>query len=213
MQRPIAVEGYPFLFMGLSVMALFAVLWFIGGLLLAGCVTAFVAFFFRNPHREVPQEKGVAVSPADGTVVTTQPCIGIFMSPFNCHINRAPVDGTVVQTSYKTGTFKAAYSPKAMETNEHHAMTLRDAGGAEWKVVQIAGWLARRIVSYVREGDGLVRGERFGLIRFGSRVDIYCPSGYQITVKEGDKVKGGKTIIARVHPLPDPPPSRGRENL
>ena len=208
-QRWIAVEGIPFIGIGLLLTLALALFFGAAIALLGLLLTGFVVFFFRNPSRTIPTEVGVAISPADGKIVDISLCeesrylhgkatrIGIFMSPLNCHINRSPVAGSVVQTGYQTGQFKAAFHPKAMETNEHHALLLQDATGGRWLVVQIAGWLARRIVSYTRPGDALERGERFGLIRFGSRVDLYCPTDYDMVVKLGDKVFGGETILAR----------------
>ena len=208
-QRLVAVEGYPFIAIGL-LLTLVLALFFSPAVSLVGLLlTGFVVFFFRNPSRSIPTEADVAIAPADGKVVDISLCeeshylnqkatrIGIFMSPFNCHINRSPIAGRVITTGYQVGTFKAAFHPKAMETNEHHALLLQDSNGARWLVIQIAGWLARRIVSYMRPGDVLERGERFGLIRFGSRVDLYCPTEYDVAVKLGDKVVGGETILAR----------------
>lgn len=147
------------------------------------------------------------LSPADGKVLDVSLCeerrylkgkanrISIFMSPLNCHINRAPVDGKVVACFYKRGTFKAAFRRKSMEHNECHALLMEDGKGDKWLVVQVAGFLARRIVSYVQGGEKLNTGERFGLIQFGSRVDLYCPPRAEVFVKPGDKVYAGKTIL------------------
>ena len=203
-------EGYLYILLGF-VLSLLA--WKVFGLKVAlpfFLLTFYIVTFFRNPKREIPEGEGLFISPADGKVLEIAECeeprylkakakrISIFMSPLNCHINRAPIAARVVACFYKPGTFRAAFSPKAMETNEHHAVLLKDAKGANWLVVQIAGWLARRIVSYVQEGDPLARGERFGLIQFGSRADLYCPLQVEFFVKPGEKVYAGETILGRI---------------
>ena len=208
-QRLVAVEGYPVIFITFLLSVL---VWFVfgfSGFVLGLAVILFLFFFFRNPERAIPKGEGIAVSPADGKVIEIVECnenkylsgkatrVSIFMSPLNCHINRAPIEGSVQQVGYQTGTFAAAYLSKAMETNEHHAFVLKDTFGSDWLVVQIAGWLARRIISYNQPGDSLMRGERFGLICFGSRVDLYCPLQYEILVKVGDRVQSGKTVLAK----------------
>ena len=170
-------------------------------------LTLYIISFFRNPERHAPSGEYEVISPADGTVLeiveeeeprylnARAQRISIFMSPMNCHINRAPVAGQVKECFYRPGSYRAAFRPKAIDTNEHNAVLIEDGGGGRWLVVQIAGWLARRIVSYVNGGESLTKGERFGLIQFGSRVDLFCPLGIQITVKPGEKVKAGLTIL------------------
>lgn len=208
--RWVTPEGY--LFVALALMASVLSLKIFGWVpfFLFSLLTLYIALFFRNPRREIPLEKGLIVSPADGKVLEIVLCeeprylkakakrLSIFMSPFNCHLNRAPVAGKVAGCFYKPGSFAAAFKPKAMERNEHHAVLLEDERGSRWMVVQVAGWLARRIVSYVQEGDQLSRGEKFGLIQFGSRSDLYCPLETEFFVKPGDKVYAGKTVLGRV---------------
>lgn len=168
----------------------------------------FSLHFFRDPERVTPVGNGIAVSPADGKVIRMamrpdpfdgQPrqCISIFMSIFNVHVNRAPVDCTVKGIKYFPGKFINASFDKASEDNERCAWQLEDAASTNWSMVQIAGLVARRIVCRAAISDHLARGERLGMIRFGSRVDLYLPEGYSPAIKLGDKVFGGETIIAR----------------
>lgn len=206
-QRLIAKEGYRFLLIGILGALAGGFFWGFWGALPFSIVTLYIASFFRNPHRQIPQAEGLILSPADGRILEIVECeesnylkakamrVSIFMSPLNCHINRAPVAGNIVDCFYKPGSFAAAFKPKAMTHNEHNAVLMEDAGGDRWLVVQIAGWLARRIVSYVKGGEELQSGERFGLIQFGSRVDLYCPLHAKILVRAGDKVYAGKTIL------------------
>lgn len=208
-QWPVAWEGFPYLFLWFGLGFISYV--FYGPLASLPFIAAafYTAYFFRNPSRRATVGEGLIISPADGRVLDVTLCdeskylkgqakrISIFMSPMNCHINRAPVDGKVLQCFYKRGTFKAAFKPKSMEHNECHALLMEDARGNKWLVVQVAGFLARRIVSYVRGGEELGAGERFGLIQFGSRVDLYCPVDVDISVRPGDRVYAGKTILGR----------------
>lgn len=209
-ERLVTQEAYPYLALGVAAAILFAFLFGWLGVFLPFLFILYVLLFFRNPKRLIGREEGLILSPADGTVLEIADCeenrylkarakrISIFMSPFNCHINRAPVTAKVVDCFYKEGGFVAAFKPKAMERNEHHAILLEKEGGERWLVVQIAGFLARRIVSYVQGGMELGQGERFGLIQFGSRTDLYCPLHADIFVKPGQKVYGGKTVLGRV---------------
>ncbi|MEW6657551.1 MAG: phosphatidylserine decarboxylase family protein [Thermodesulfobacteriota bacterium] len=170
---------------------------------------AFFAYFFRDPERTVPQDPGLIVSPADGKVVALDEVqedkflyrpmrrVGIFMNVCDVHVNRAPVAGTVVSTTHQPGGFKAAQRPEASEGNEQQATLLDGEDGQRLLVVQIAGLLARRIISYVEPGQKLARGERLGLICFGSRVDVYLPLGAEVQVKVGDRVQAGSSILAR----------------
>jgi phosphatidylserine decarboxylase len=202
----IAKEGYPFVLTaaGLAVLA-FAGGWAWIGWGFALFALAFLAFF-RDPERIVPEGEGLVVSPADGRVTAIRDLRGeglrtrvsIFLSPLDVHINRAPVEGKVEEVRYQAGKFFAAYKEEASEANERNAVTLVDKQGRRFGAVQIAGVVARRIVCKTREGDWLERGERFGLIRFGSRVDLYLPDGSRIEVAEGQRVTGGETIIARM---------------
>lgn len=170
----------------------------------------FVAYFFRNPKRKIPAGEGLVVSPADGKVVCIK-CepetegetgggrrISIFLNIFDVHVNRAPISGEIVKFEYRRGKFKVAYDEAASRLNEQNILTLR---GQHSRVVvkQIAGLIARRVVCWKRPGATLARGELFGLIRFGSRVDVILPADARILVKEGDRVKGGSSVIAEVN--------------
>ncbi|MCH5277903.1 MAG: phosphatidylserine decarboxylase family protein [Desulfovibrionaceae bacterium] len=164
--------------------------------------------FFRDPERVVPHGGDLAVSPADGKVIriaeradpfTGEPrvCVSVFMNLFSVHINRSPAAGRVTDIRYTPGRFFNAAWDKASTDNERCAWQLTDAGGAAWTFVQIAGLVARRIVPWAEVGDELARGQRFGLIRFGSRVDLYLPEGYDSAVDIGQSVLAGQTVIAR----------------
>lgn len=203
----IAPEGYPFVFLSAFTALVFGVLgWWIFAVLFL-LFTWFAGHFFRDPERVVPTEKGVAVSPADGKVIkikqTADPitgeevmCISIFMNVCNVHVNRSPVAGKITAIAYHPGKFLNAAWDKASTDNERCAYRLETAEGA-FTMVQIAGLIARRIVCRVREGEELLRGERFGLIRFGSRVDLYLPNSYAPSVNIGEKVAAGQSILAR----------------
>jgi phosphatidylserine decarboxylase len=163
-------------------------------------IAAFVCFFFRNPYRCIPAGKNLIVSPADGKVVKISPidsgeqAISIFLNIFNVHVNRSPIAGELQQVEYKRGLFKAAFDDEASQVNEQNIITIT---GQDICIVvrQIAGLIARRVICWKKPGDSLQRGELFGLIRFGSRVDIVLPGHVKILVKVGDKVKGGSSII------------------
>jgi len=197
-----AKEAYPFLIP----LALVTFLFFGIGLEMWGCLflvlAIFVAFFFRDPERSVPIEAEAIVSPADGKVVriasepggTTQ--ISIFLSVFDVHINRSPVGGKIESISYKPGKFRVAFDQRASVENEQNVWIVQN-GSHLVKFSQIAGILARRIVSWKRPGEGVEKGERVGLIKFGSRVDIFLPADVTIAVRAGDKVKGGASIVGR----------------
>ena len=205
----IAKEGYPLIIAGATLsLASAAVGWkWASGALSVG--TLAVAGFFRDPERKVPCEEGVVVSPADGKVVSiadvrgdsqfpeTATRVSIFLSPLDVHINRLPVGGRVDEVRYQSGRFLAAYKQIASERNEQNALKVVDEKGRSFGVVQIAGAVARRIVCWVRPGDRVQRGERFGLIMFGSRTDLYLPHGCRVEVEEGQRVKGGETILGR----------------
>ncbi len=166
----------------------------------------FVAQFFRDPHRKVPVGEGQVVSPADGRVIQVSPAIdpllerpavriSVFMNVFNVHSNRAPESGEVIKRDYREGAFVNAALDKASDTNEANALTMRtDLGDITF--VQIAGLVARRIICDVKVGDRLERGQRYGFIRFGSRVDVYLDEGAEVRVSPGDKVTGGVDVIA-----------------
>jgi phosphatidylserine decarboxylase len=205
---PIARPGYRFIVMGLivSLLGLWTGKLFIFlGLLL----TVFFIYFFRDPDRLVPAQAGLIISPADGQVISLervreehflkQPAqkLSIFMNIFDVHVNRAPVAGQVQGMLYQSGRYLAANRPEAPDQNEQLAVHLKSINGADVVMVQIAGLLARRIISYVQEGDRLDRGERVGLICFGSRVDLYFPEDCQVQVRIGQKVKAGSSILGR----------------
>ncbi len=204
----LSLEGLPFIFFTTIATLTFAVLdcWFMATLLLVALFL--VLNFFRDPERVIPQEPGVAVSPADGKVIKVEtmrdPMTGedrvtvcVFMNVFNVHVNRLPVAGRIARISYFGGKFLNASFDKASVDNERNALLVEDADGTTWTVVQIAGLIARRIICWSEEGDSLKRGQRFGLIKFGSRVDLYLPAGYEPTVRIGEKVFAGQSILAR----------------
>jgi phosphatidylserine decarboxylase len=207
MRWPIARQGLPYIAAGL---ALALILWAWGnrpGFLLALALAGFVAAFFRDPERKVPEETNAILSPADGRVLLVEPRtseegdgaagtkISIFMSVFNCHVNRLPAAGIVRDIRYRPGRFYAAHQERASGQNEQNALQLEGEGDREITVVQIAGLIARRIVCWVRVGDRLPAGTRFGLIQFGSRVDLYLPPGVRLTVRRGDRVKAGLSVM------------------
>lgn len=173
--------------------------WGIAGV--GGLLTVGVALFFRDPERRIPSAADAVVSPADGRVMAVvledeqHQRISIFLSPLDVHINRAPYGGTVQAVVYTPGKFVAAYRQEASSINEANTVTIVDHG-REFHVKQIAGVLARRIVCRVQPGDVLEKGQRYGLIRFGSRTDLLLPAAAEITVQVGDVVRGGETILA-----------------
>jgi phosphatidylserine decarboxylase len=205
--RWIVDEGLPFL----TIFALPAILLFVLGYRIAAIpfvvLFLFSAWFFRNPLRRVPEQEGAVVSPADGRIVGIEDVVderfglgrtkrvSIFMSPFNVHVNRSPFEGTVSGVHYNPGKYFVATDDKASLLNEQNAVVLETVKGPTIVFVQIAGFIARRIVCYARAGDRLGRGVRFGLIRFGSRVDLYLPPATHILVGPGDRVKGGESIV------------------
>jgi phosphatidylserine decarboxylase len=202
----IAREGWPFLAIGVVVSAVAT--WFIGWWSLPlWLATLFVLQFFRDPARDVPDEPRAVVSPADGRIVMVGRAqdpylkrealkISVFMNVFNVHSNRAPVDGAVKERWYYPGAFVNAALDKASLENERNALWLRTAAGADVTCVQIAGLIARRILCYVDAGAELVRGQRFGFIRFGSRVDVYLPLDAEPKAAIGDKVYAAETVLA-----------------
>jgi phosphatidylserine decarboxylase len=204
----IAREGWPFvgLTVGLAVVATWLD-WTVIAVLL-WLVAVFVIQFFRDPARTPPVGEGLITSPADGRIVVvgkaTDPITGqeslkisVFMNVFNVHSNRAPIQGRVMDVQYFPGAFFNAAIDKASEQNERSAMVIEDPQGRRLTCIQIAGLVARRILCYVKPGDSLLRGARYGFIRFGSRVDVYCPSGTQALVSVGDKVYAHSTALAR----------------
>jgi phosphatidylserine decarboxylase len=168
-------------------------------------LTVFVASFFRNPPRDIPGDERTVVSPADGRVIavgeaelpdgTKVPRVAIFLSVFNVHVNRSPVAGRVVDIERAGTKFLAAFNPRVETENVRLAMTLETHNGERVRLVQITGLIARRIVCHAQIGEWIQRGARYGLIRFGSRTDVYLPPGSELTVKKGQKVRGGSTEL------------------
>ena len=217
-----APEGYPFILVSLLVSVIASVFLFWStksgstvlyySSLLAACffigLTLFMAFFFRDPARKIPSGEGLFVSPADGKVILIKDVyekdylksdvkeISIFMSPLDVHINRSPCEGKVSLIKHSPGKFMAAYREESSMKNENIVMVL-DGGSGRIVVRQVAGFLARRAVCRVSVGDVLGRGERYGMIKFGSRCDVYLPKSAAVAVKLGDRVKAGETVIAR----------------
>ena len=204
--------GRPFLIGG----ALVALLGLLVGAWMVWVGLLFVLFclyFFRDPERVAPARPGIVVAPADGRVVSVAMVappvelglgdeprwrVAIFLSVMDVHVNRAPVDGTVTRIAYRHGAFLNASADKASELNERNALAIRLADGRDVAVVQIAGLIARRIVCQVHEGDAVRAGGRFGIIRFGSRTDLYLPLGVVPLVVEGQTMIGGETLIAEL---------------
>jgi phosphatidylserine decarboxylase len=206
---PINKEGYPFI--GIAAAAFVLIWWLLPVLAWPMLIILlWVVYFFRDPKRVTPMRDGLVISPADGIVsmvanvipppeleLGNQPMlrISVFMNVFNCHVNRAPVTGKIVKHFYKPGLFLSADLDKASEDNERNSIVLENATG-KYGVVQIAGLVARRIVWWVQEGQPMTTGERFGIIRFGSRVDVFCPDGVRALVSEGQTCVAGETVIA-----------------
>ncbi len=171
-------------------------------------IGGFCAAFFRNPERALPADPEAVVAPADGKVIEVAECeladgskglrIGIFLSIFDVHVNRAPVAGRVVGIARSGGAYLAAFRPEAALRNVQLALDLETRAGARVRVVQITGLIARRIVCHAREGEWLARGARYGLIRFGSRTDVVLPRGAEARVAVGDRVRGGSSVVARL---------------
>ena len=213
---PFAREGYPFIALscGLALLLAFLAWQFASPLLAVPAVVAFllagfVLYFFRNPERTPPADQSAVVAPADGTVIVVEKVpqtplgyealkISIFMSVFNVHVNRVPFNGTVEDSTYRCGKFYDARHGQASFENECNGIILTLDSGVRIAFVQIAGLIARRIISYPRIGDRLIRGERYGLIRFGSRVDVYLPVEVTPLVKIGDKTVAGETVLGRL---------------
>lgn len=207
---PIHPAGWPFI----AAFAIGAVVlaWWIEPLGYLGAVlTAWCAYFFRNPDRVTPTRKGLVISPADGVVqsiVRAAPPaelemgnapltrVAVFMNVFNVHVNRAPVDGAITAVSYRPGKFLNASLDKASEDNERQSLKITTAEGKDIAFVQIAGLVARRILCWAKEGDQMKAGERFGLIRFGSRVDVFLPDGTEPLVAVGQIAVAGETVLA-----------------
>ncbi len=206
-KRLIAKEGYPFIFGSFIFVLLFWALQVDSLAIIFLFLTTFIVYFFRDPERTPPPEENAIVSPADGKVIIAEKVyeenhlkkevlkISIFMNVFNVHVNRVPLDGEVIDIDYHPGKFLNASFDKASSENERNELLIRSKKGREILLVQIAGLIARRIVCYLSEGSKVVKGERFGLIRFGSRLDIYLPLDVELRVKVGQKVKAGETML------------------
>lgn len=220
----IAPEGYPFIFVSLAIMLLSAVAvfyfhkitdktylsYFLSVITIISFITSlFMFYFFRDPDRNIPVGEGLFVSPADGKIILIRDVyekeflksnvkeISIFMSPLNVHVNRSPCDGKVVEVKYSPGKYMAAYKNDASLKNENIAMLL-EGNQSRVLVRQVAGFIARRAVCRVKPGDMLNRGERYGIIKFSSRLDVFLPKDAEIKVKIGDRVKAGESVIAKV---------------
>jgi len=202
----IAREGWPFLAVSLA-LAVAGTVWCAVWSIPLWIIALFVLQFFRDPPREIPQDAGAVLSPADGRIVAVERVndpyvqreaikVSVFMNVFNVHSNRSPVDGTVQQVWYFPGKFVNADLDKASTENERNAVWLKTADGTDITSVQVAGLIARRILCYVKAGDVLARGQRYGFIRFGSRVDVYLPLDANVKVSIGDKVSATTTILA-----------------
>ena len=204
---PVARAGYPFIFAAAFVTAVFALLGLTVPALAGLLGTLFICYFFRDPDRVIPNQKGAVVSPADGKVITTETIAGtpffdgeclkvsIFMSVFNVHVNRFPHEGIVKKVMYYPGKFFSANLDKASMDNEQNAVLFETDDGKEICVVQVAGLIARRIICTVQEGDRLFRGQRFGMICFGSRLDVYLPVDTKLNIRVGEKIKSGTSVL------------------
>lgn len=207
---PIAHEGVPFI-------GIFAFLTLLAAIFSFNCLTVifllatvFTLYFFRDPERFIPDDPNALISPADGKVIVIERVsenpfiegdafkVSIFMNVFNVHVNRNPIAGTVEQIIYKPGQFYSADSKKGAEYNENCGVIINTPGDKKLAYVQVAGLIARRIVCWLEKGDAVAAGKRFGLIRFGSRVDLYLPVDTTIEVNLGDKVRAGETILGYI---------------
>jgi len=207
-QLPVAREGLPFIGLGVALTAVFLWLGMAVLCLVAGVLTLFTVYFFRDPDRLQEVTERTVLAPADGRILDIRVLDGkdnllgesavklsVFMSLFNVHVNRVPATGTISSIAYHPGRFVSANRDKASEQNEHNRITLETDGGERLVFVQIAGLIARRIACWIREGDDVRAGQRFGLIRFGSRVDIYLPRHTHMVVEKAQKVRAGETIV------------------
>ncbi len=206
----IATPGYYFIIAGIVATAFFALTGAAYLAIVGLVVTVFLCYFFRDPDRVVPMEEGSVVSPADGRVIIAEPVdespffkgmsikISIFMSVFNVHVNRIPYEGRVSKISYFPGKFFSANLDKASKENEHNAVLIETETGKKICMVQIAGLIARRIICRLKEGDVVSRGDRFGIICFGSRLDVYLPADTKKCVEVGNRVKAGETILGYI---------------
>jgi len=217
--KPMHREGYRFVAVFAALTVLLFLIWDPLGWIGVG-LTVWCYYFFRDPKRCVPQAEGLVISPADGIVSLIEPAVpppelgmgpdmltrvSVFMSVFNCHVNRAPVPGTITAIGYRPGKFFNASLDKASVDNERNSVAIKMADGRTLAVVQIAGLIARRIVCFCKVGQVLGPGERFGLIRFGSRLDVYLPDGVAPQVALGQTMIAGETVIADLRRPGDAP--------
>ena len=208
--KPVHREGYPFIAIFAGVTLVLFLIWEPLGWIGVG-LTVWCYYFFRDPDRYTPQRAGLLVSPADGVISLIEPAVppaelgmgdqpmmrvSVFMNVFNCHVNRVPIAGTISAVSYRPGKFLNASLDKASVDNERNSLAIEMADGRKIAVVQIAGLVARRIVCDVKPGAVLETGERFGMIRFGSRLDVYLPDGVHPMVSLGQTMVSGETVIA-----------------
>ena len=210
MKIPLAKDGFIFILPLLIITVLMFLISFYWATAIFGLGFLFVTWFFRDPERRIPNEPNVIVSPADGKIteivtenepINVKLCkrVTIFLSVFNVHVNRVPIEGTIEDIRYNPGKFLAAFNPKASMDNEQNLILINN-GRTHIFVKQIAGLIARRIVCWPKKGDHYESGQRYGLIRFGSRVDILLPENTKLSVACGDKVSGGKSIIGYLNP-------------
>ncbi|TCO72376.1 phosphatidylserine decarboxylase [Rhodovulum euryhalinum] len=214
--KPMHPEGRRFVAIAAGITLVAFLIWAPLGWICAG-LTVWVYYFFRDPVRVVPDRPGVMVSPADGIVSLLSPAVppaelglgdrpmlrvSVFMSVFNCHVNRLPASGRIVAVAYRPGKFLNASLDKASEDNERNGLAVELEDGRRYGVVQIAGLVARRILCWSAEGQRLATGERFGLIRFGSRLDVYLPEGARPLVAIGQTMVAGETVIADLGAAP-----------
>ncbi len=208
---PIARPGYPLIFAGAFITVIFALLGMKIAALVAIAATAGVCGFFRDPDRVTPMAPGAVIAPADGKVIVVQkykenpyipgPClkISIFMTVFNVHVNRIPFEGKVTAIKYHPGKFYSADKDKATGSNEQNAVIVKTENGRMYAVVQVAGFVARRIICTLQPEQKMRRGQRFGMICFGSRLDLYLPANTEPAVMKGEKTRAGATILGYIH--------------
>jgi len=208
---PVAREGLPFFFIGLAITIILFYLGFQFSAILMGILSLFTLYFFRDPERGIEADKNAVLTPADGKIIDIrhledsnnplgEPAIklSVFMSIFNVHVNRIPIDGRISEIAYNPGKFFSAHLDKASEQNESNRITLETDNGRKIVFVQIAGLIARRIVCWIKESDYVKAGQRCGLIRFGSRLDIYIPADSRVVVPPRLNVKAGETILGYI---------------
>ncbi len=208
---PVAWEGIPFIITGIGLTCIFFILHWESLAILLAVVTLFTVYFFRDPKRTHIDNERAVFTPADGTILSIENLhngdsrlkdkaikISIFMSIFNAHVNRIPIKGKILQLSYHPGKFFSANRDKASLFNEHNIVTLETDNKEKIVFVQIAGFIARRIACWIKKGDYVETAQRFGLIRFGSRLEVYLPPDCEINVTKGEKVKAGKTILGYI---------------